>query len=211
MQSILTVTSAASSYDLTTRANVKAELNITDGASDTILDLYISGASQAAAQFCNRTFPVETVSQQFLPGPHDRFVCNGVTPLQLSRWPLITVSSVTENSVALVVDVDYLVDAKNGQLTRIDSSNGFPRVWPNLPIVVAYSAGYATIPADLEDAIIRMVTKRWSAKGRDAALISENIPGVRDARWWIATGNEAGNLSPDIADLLDQYRVPVTA
>jgi hypothetical protein len=56
-----------------------------------------------------------------------------------------------------------------------------------------------------------MVRNRFRAKGRDSYLMSENIPGVRDARWWIATGNEAGNIPPDIADLIDSYRVPVIA
>lgn len=30
-----------------------------------------------------------------------------------------------------------------------------------------------------------------------------------DSRWWIATGNEAGNVPPDVADLIDSYHVPV--
>lgn len=211
MSSILTVTSAASSYDLTTLANVKAELGITDGGSDAVLSRYISGASQAAAQFCNRVFPSETVSEQFLPRRYDRFICSGVAPLQLWRWPLITVTSVTEDDVLLVADQDFLVDAKNGQLTRVDSSSGFPRTWPNVAIVVVYSAGYASIPADLEDAIIRMVTKRWSAKGRDSTLKQQSIPGVLEQTFWIATGTEAGNMTPDVTDILDNYRVPVAA
>lgn len=207
MNSILTVTVAASSYDLTTLANVKAELNIIDGASDAVLRRYISGASQAAMQYCNRVFAVETVSEQFLPGHPGRLFRGGVKPLQLSRWPLVAVTSVTENAVPLVLTTDYLTDSANGQLTRMDSS-AYPRSWSPLPLTAVYSAGYATTPADLEDAIIRMVTKRWSAKGRDATLKQENIPGVLERQFWIATGAESGNMPPDVADLLDNYRVP---
>src|SRR6266704_583649 len=192
MYSILTVTTTATSYDLTTLANVKAELDVTNGASDTILRRYISGASQASMQYCNRIFAVETVSEQFLSGHARRLTRNGVMPLQLTRWPLITVTSVTEDGDLLVENTDYLVDKTNGQLTRLDSS-GFPRTWPTLSIIVVYSAGYSTTPADLEDAIIRMVTKRWSAKGRDATLKQESIPGVIEQQFWIATGTEAGN------------------
>jgi hypothetical protein len=103
MNSILTVTDAATSYDLTTLANVKAELGITSGDGDTILRRYISGASQAAMQYCNRVFAVETVSEQFLPGRRERMIRGIVSPLQLSRWPLTAVSSVTEDGAALTV------------------------------------------------------------------------------------------------------------
>lgn len=210
MHSILTVTVAAASYDLTTLANVKAELSASDNASDTILRRYITGASAAAAQYCNRVFAVETVSEQFLPDHAGRLFRGGVKPLQLSRWPLVAVTSATENAILLVENTDYLVDKVNGQLTRLDSS-AYQRSWSPLPLTIVYSAGYATTPPDLEDAIIRMVTKRWSAKGRDATLKQESIPGVLERQFWIATGADAGNLTPDIADILENYRVPVLA
>lgn len=210
MNSILTVTTAASSYDLTTLANVKAELNITDGASDAVLQRYISGASRAAMQYCNRVFAVEAVSEQFLAGHAGRLMRGGVNPLQLARWPLVTVASVTENAVLLVLATDYLVDPATGQLTRVDSSS-YPQRWQPLPLTVAYSAGYATIPPDLEDAVIRMVTKRWRAKGRDATLKQRSVPGVLEEAYWIATGPDAGNLTPDIEDILSNYRVPLVA
>ncbi len=210
LSSIVTVTSAAPSRDLTTLANVKAELSITNGASDDILSRYISSASLAAENYCNRVFAVETVSEQFLSnhlsrihGGHRREV------LQLARFPLVTVTSVTEDDTALTVTTDYLVNSANGQLTRVNGE--FPIGWFDIGITVVYSSGYATIPADLEDAVIRMVTQRHSAKGRDATLRQENIPGVRDATYWIATGDQAGAITPDVADILDNYRAAVVA
>lgn len=205
MQSIVTVTTAATSYDLTTLANVKAELDITDGTSDTVLRRYITSASKAAAHYCNRVFAVETVSERFLPCRWNQRTAT----LQLDRFPLITVTSVTEDGELLVVDDDYLVNSPNGQLTRVNDGN--QACWPGLAMTVVYSSGYATVPADLEDAVIRMVTKRYSAKGRDASLRQENIPGVREATYWIATGDEAGNITPDVADILEGYRVLVVA
>jgi hypothetical protein len=205
MQSIVTVTAAASSYDLTTLANVKAELDITDGASDAILRRYITSASKAASHYCNRVFAVETVSQAFLPGHRNCVYGQHYAVLQLARFPLITVTSVTEDEDLLTVTDDYLVNSANGQLTRVNS--GLPSRWLELGVTVVYSSGFATVPADLEDAVIRMVTQRYSAKGRDATLKQENIPGVREATYWIATGDEAGNITPDVADLLDRYRM----
>lgn len=213
MYSILTVTTAATSYDLTTLANVKDELSVTDGASDSILRRYVTSASAAASQYCNRVFAAETISEQFLPMPNQRatrFVSGGVPSLQLGRWPLISVTSVTEDDVLLVVDTDYTINSTNGQLLRI-GSDGLPIKWPPVEIVVVYVAGYATVPSDLEDAVIRLVTKRWSAKGRDATEKQISIPGVIEKQYWIATGNEAGNFSPDIVDVLDNYRTVVMA
>jgi hypothetical protein len=209
MHSIVTVTSAASSYDLTTLANVKAELSITDGASDTVLRRYITSASKAAAHYCNRVFAVETVSEQFLPGHRYHVWGQHHARLQLARFPLITVTSVTEDEDLLTVIPTISSIASNGQLTRMNS--GLPSRWLELGITVVYSSGYATTPADLEDAVIRMVTQRYSAKGRDASLRQENIPGVREATYWIATGEEAGNMTPDVADILDHYRAVVVA
>jgi hypothetical protein len=206
MYSILTVTSAASSYDLTTLANVKDELG-TDASSDAVLRRYITSASKAASQYCNRVFAVETVSEQFFLGPVEWKIRNNIAPLQLSRWPIITVTSVTEDDVLLVENTDYLVDSTNGQLTRINE-DGFPIAWPKVSLVIVYSAGYATTPADVEDAIIRMVTQRYVAKGRDRSVRSEEEPGVYSVSYWVATGAEAGNLTPDVADVLDNYRTP---
>lgn len=201
MSSIVTVTEAAASFDLTTLANVKAELNITTGTNDAVLRRYITGASAAAAKFCNRVFAVETVSELFLRG-HSCFARRG--PLQLARWPLITVTSVTEDDGLLAVDDDYIVSAPNGQLVRM-SGDAVSR-WSSFNVTAVYSSGFATVPADLEDAVIRMVTKRWSAKGRDATLKQREIPGVLNESYWIATGEDAGNLTPDIADILNNYR-----
>lgn len=202
MRSILTVVAAADSYDLTTLANVKAELNITDSSSDAVLRRYISGASLAAAKYCNRVFVVESLSEQFLddrqPFEHYR------GPLQLARWPITDLATVTEAGSLLDEDDDYLVDPSKGQITRI--SGNAVSSWCRFGITVAYSAGYAVIPSDLEDAVIRMVTKRWSAKARDATLKQREIPGVLSESYWIATGEDAGNLTPDIADILNNYR-----
>jgi hypothetical protein len=208
MYSIPTVTTAATSYDLTTLANVKVELNLTNGAADAILRRYISSASLAAIQYCNRVFVAETLSEQFFPNHPNRMVRGGVKPLQLARYPLISVASVTEDSALLVQDTDFVIDVPNAQLTRLDQS-GIDVFWHPLPLTVVYTAGFETIPPDVEDAVIRMVTRRFAAKGRDPNLKQLSVPGVIEQQWWIATGTETGNMSPDITDVLDNYRAIV--
>lgn len=207
---LTTVVAAAASHDLTDLATIKNELQVTDSASDTYLSRQITAASVAAASFCNRIFQVETIKDEFwaardfYPGILDR----RPEVLQLTRWPLATVTSVLEDGVALVVNTDYRTDPTIGQLIRVDAV-GYPRRWPTVAIAVQYTAGFATIPGDVVDAVIRMVKARVFARERDPMLRTESITGVRDVSYWVPTGEDAGSMSPDILDLLNGYRVPV--
>src|SRR4051812_39928519 len=117
---ISTVTTAAASYDLVTLDVVKDELGISDNSKNTTLQRYITAASAMVAQYCNRVFPVETLTDEIWAArdPWPRIINGGLPSLQLSRWPLVSVTSVTENGVALVQDTDFAVAAAAGQLIR---------------------------------------------------------------------------------------------
>jgi hypothetical protein len=205
MQIVSTVIATADNYDLTTLDVVKDELSIADGKSDATLKRYLSWASAALAKECNRVFVAETVRDQVWPA---RPLASGFKALPLSRYPVISIVSVTDGGAPLEQDVDFVVEREAGRLLRL-GSDGLLSCWSSSPKVAQFEAGFAEIPGDLQDAVTRMVRNRYRAKGRDSYLMSENIPGVRDSRWWIATGNEAGNVPPDIADLIDAYRLPV--
>lgn len=209
---ITTVVEAAKSYDLIDLQTIKDELGIAANADNAILSRYVSWASAAWSQATNRVFQAETIKDEIFAArdmyPY-QFV-GGIQLLQLSRFPLISVASVTEDDCVLAADTDYKVADDRGALIRIDGG-GYPRRWHAKKIVTEFDAGFAKIPGDIADAVTRMVKARWNSRGRDPYLMSENIPGVRDARWWIATGNEAGNMPPDVQDILDNYRVPVIA
>jgi hypothetical protein len=203
-------------YDLVGLRAIKAELEYAESDKDDLLKRWITQASAAAARFCNRVFPIETVQDQIFP-PRDYFpvpvVIGGVTPLQLSRWPVSASPTVTENGKTLVEDTDFIVKYDVGQLLRLDV-NGWPKRWPALPTVVQYPAGYQlTDPefGDVADAVVRMVKARFFAQLRDPALRSENITGAYEATYWFASGpgTAIGNLTPDVQALLEKYRVPV--
>jgi hypothetical protein len=205
---------ALSNYDLTSLDEVKDELSIPDNSRDTTLKRYISSASAAASQYCNRRFQAEQLQDEFWPEREafQYMLPGGIEELQLSRWPVIPpVISVIENGTALIENTDFRVNYDSGALIRLDSLNFYPRKWAAWPIVVQYVGGFAIIPEDVEDAVIRMVSRRYSARGRDPNLKQQNIPGVLEQSWWIASGADSGNMAPDIADVLDNYRVPLVA
>lgn len=206
MDSILTVLTTAASYDLTTLANVKAELGVTGSAQDGKLKLYIQQASGAIADYCNRVFALEAVSEQFRFGWG---LGRGVDILILRRRPVIApITSVVENEdPALTEGDDFEVDYKAGLITRI--SNGSRRCWTNTKIVVAYSAGHdllGDLPQAVERACILLV-KFYNAKGqRDPLLRSEEVIGVQRFDYQVNQVGDDGGLPPDVLSLLKPHR-----
>jgi hypothetical protein len=214
---ITTVVEAASNYDLVALADVKDDLAITGTELDSFLKRAITRASVAAANFCNRVFVAETVQDAVMPD-RDAFpyqVPGGMKKLQLSRWPVISITSVVEYTTTLVSGTDYTLDAKVGQLTRLDLSSTFPVEWSSLPVTAIYVAGYVTVPADVQDAVTRMVKSRVDGRKRDPFLKVDEVAGVGRQEFWVAApgtaaaGKDVGDMPPDIAEMLERYRVPV--
>jgi hypothetical protein len=216
---ISTVLVAAPSYDLTTLDNIKDDLAIpaTDTSSDATLGRFITEQSALVAQYCNQVFAVETVQDVIIPDrdPYPYQVAGMVAELQLSRWPVASITSVVDQVVTgvsntLVAGTDFLLDAARGWLTKIDPNTGNPTGWAPDQYTIQYQAGYATVPADLEMAVLRLVTARFKARGRDPFLRSQGEPNIGTEQYWVgAMPGQTGPFPPDIAAVLEKYRVPV--
>ena len=203
-------------YDLTDLATVKDDIGIASTTTDSYINSKITRISQAIYNHCNRVFAVETVQDQIFPAreSYPSQVPGGINRLQLSRWPIVSITSVTVQdgtspATALVAGTDYLSNAKLGQLTRLDPFTNYPTDWYPLTTTVVYSAGYTVIPGDLVDACIRLIRKDYWNRGDDPSIKRHSEGGI-DTEYWIATGTD-GNFPPDIADLLENYRIPVIA
>jgi len=221
---VSTVVMAASDYDLTTLDNIKDDLAIpsTDTSSDATLARFITEQSVLVAQYCNRVFPIETIQDVIYPyrDPYPYQVTGILSELQLSRWPIVAVTSVTDTvavntSNTLIAGTDYIVDEARGWLTKIDPNTGYTTGWSPDQYTVEYTAGYyeagsGNPPADLEMAVLRMVTARFKARGRDPFLKSQGEPGIGQEQYWIgALPGQTGPFPPDIAAVLEKYRVPL--
>jgi uncharacterized phiE125 gp8 family phage protein len=207
MRSIVTVTDAADSYDLTVLATVKSELNIpaSNQTEDANLSRWIREASQAIATECGRVFAKETISEVFRHSCADRLI--------LTRYPVASITSVTENDDAALDDALYELDVENGFLYKMTADAVPTQIsWPSSRTTVVYVAGYELLdelPADIERACINMVKMMRSASKRDPLLRSESIPGVLDQTWWVGgsgSSNVNQGLPPDVLSLIAPYR-----
>lgn len=211
MDSILTVTVDAADNDLIDLLDVKEELGITDTTSDSKLQRWISEESQRISDYCGRTFPQQTVSETFrLDTPPSRSYDRRIDTLVLTRRPVISITSITEDSDDPLTASDYEVNKDTGILYRLTASGSSDTrtLWTAYKVVVVYIAGYAvgTIPSAISAACMTLLKHRWSAQSRDPALRSIQIQGVGQKSWWVGGIGEVGDLPPEVAASLDRYR-----
>ena len=218
---VSTILTQPLNYNLVDLADVKTLLGLTGTTCDPFLNLVIPQASQAAISYCNNPFVVEGRQDLVFP-PRDerpRTLRGDLDPLQLKRWPLTAVTSVVETiagvATTLTLGTDFLADAALGQITRLEtywaSSNASPGPtrWRGSQIVVQYSAGYATIPADVFDAVFILVKAKYYAQLRDPKIRQQASPGISEATYWFAAGpGGEGDLPADAQAKLQRYRVP---
>ena len=69
-----------------------------------------------------------------------------------------------------------------------------------------------SVPNDIVEATLRLVTMYFKAKGRDPMVMQQDQPGLGLTRFWVGTTpGQTGAFPPEIDDLLSNYRVPVAA
>lgn len=138
---------------------------------------------------------------------------NGQTILVLPEAPVTAVASVTVDGTLLVHGTDYLW-SPNGMLHR--TASGFwgtwHGTWGDLPqsIVVVYTHGYATIPADLQVLCVELAARGWATTLAAGVVRQETIGSFSRT---YAAGEESSGLALTDAELglLAKYRRPVFA
>jgi hypothetical protein len=204
-----TLLTPASSHDLVTLVNLKADLAIAVTTDDTFLSRAIAKASQAAGQFCNRVFVDEKVQDVFDIG-FPRLQWAGERVLQTSRFPVSAITSITEHGTPLVRDTDYRIDPATGCMLRLNAA-GQVISWGSTPVTAIYNGGFATIPLDLQDAVTTIVKSLRFNRTRDPALRSENILSGLYAYTLFDQTQVPSGTAEQVASTLEAYRVPVMA
>lgn len=166
--------SGPSPIDLTTLAEVKAYLNVTGTTADVLLQSLITAVSQAMMNYCNRTFQLQSYTET-----RD---ATGNTQWVMLNYPIVSVTSVSVNGNTIPPSTGFNGGGYGGR------SGYYNGVWSVMidgycvprgrrNVMIAYTAGYATIPADLDQACIETVALKYKQKDRIGISGSEGIDG----------------------------------
>jgi hypothetical protein len=147
--------------DLISTATYKTMTGITSTNQDTRIAPLITSVSQLVKTYCNNTF-VDFVSsaktETFNVDYNEHFV-------QLTETPLIAINSVSEREkptdtyTNLTNNTDYYADSVTDTIFRVDSGGNEKQFKSGKGAVkVVYTAGYSTLPQDLELAVMDLVT-----------------------------------------------------
>jgi len=208
ISSLLTVLVPAASYDLVDLETVKEEFNITGAGEDSRLARWISVESTNIANYCNRVFPVEKVSEVFyVRHPYD-LTLPEPTPLQLTRFPVQSIVSVTEDTDVTALPTDqYEVDKESGLLYRMRYGDGSRSNWWVAKVTVVYYGGFDVIPADVMEQALIMLGIRRTSRGRDLSLRSFTIEGVGSETYGTQATEYVDGLPLEVAGALSDYRI----
>lgn len=200
MSPILTVVDPASDPKLLSAEEMRAAVGVRDSSKDAelaTLNARLSAAIARACRVAQAGTAVPTLRRETLEETY-RFK-SSQDKLVLSRFPVESILSVTENDVSLDPDYDLEIDASTGFVYRLNNDH---RVcWPCGKVVLRYKAGWGDVPDDLKLAASKFALILYSESTRDPALKSIQIEGVSRREYWV--GPQSDPLIPaEIMDLL---------
>lgn len=207
---ITRVVTPAETLALVTLDDAKTALGIPldDTTHDAALAQSIDAVSRAVNNYCDRVFAVQGYRDQL------RDACGWLgEPVITRQYPIVVNSEgvplveITENGG--VLDPTYLeVYPETGAIYRLDGSGG-QYAWGVSLLVIDYTAGFTTIPSDVQGAALEWLTVRWGSAGRDPSLRSETIPDLITQVYNTSgdTSGSAGSIPAGTRDLLEPYRI----
>lgn len=152
--------------DLTTLVDVKAWMGITVTDHDAVLTRLISAASNYIQSWLNRDLLAADYTE--------RFNGTGTASLMLTNYPVLSVTSVKINGLTIPAGSDsadgYFFDSDGLYLRGYRFERGVSNV------LVSYRGGFETIPAELAQATIELVSLRHKERDR-IGIVSKGLAG----------------------------------
>lgn len=185
----------AAANDLTTRAALKAYLGtIQTTDADPVLDRLVTAASTAIQRYCNRDIKsapyMETRSG------------NGGQMLVLRRYPVTAIASLVVDDLPIPKQTKAREPGWVLEPARTLHLYGYTFTRGPANVVVSYTAGYATVPADIEQAALELAALMWKQRSR-----------IGDQSKTVSTpmGNETvayymQSMTPATKAILDQFK-----
>ena len=168
----------------TTIERVKLELGLDLAAStdDVFLNHHIQSSTRLFETLTGRRFDLNTYTHR-VEQPL------GFRRLQLPASPIVAITTLSYKG-NLLDPADYLIeDAEAGFVVRTDGQSwqpttaasnnvsGLPSQQPIGDYVVSYQAGYATVPEDVQNAVLQQVVLQWHKKGYNPNVKSISVLG----------------------------------
>src|SRR5580765_605612 len=205
---ITLVVTPAESMALVSVDDAKVALGIEAGdtSQDDALAVQINAVSMAINNYCDRIFAVQTYRDQL------RDACGSYgEPLVTRQYPIVVadeVSLLVSEGGSPLDPALIEVFAETGQIFLLDAT-ALPIAWGAALVAVDYTAGFVTIPADVQAACLEWLTLRWHAVGRDPALRSETIPDLITQVYAgdAGAGTSGGAIPNGARDMLGPYKI----
>jgi hypothetical protein len=144
--------------DLTTLANAKQWLGVTSSSDDAMLSRLVSAASDYIQTWLGRTIASATYTETRDGTGGDR--------LMFSNYPVTAVTSLSVDGISIPLAANSQQPGYLWNATSIRTINGYSFTRGVQNVTVAYTAGYAATPNEIEQAAIELVSLRYKDKDR---------------------------------------------
>lgn len=172
---------------LTTVANVKAYLGVAGSADDALIENLIDRVTNFIQKYCNRKF-TKSNYDEYYDG-------SGAGYLFLPNYPIVSVSLLEIDGI-IKTSTDYAIYVDAGMI-RLKNGKFSEGV---LNVHVLYTAGYSTIPKDLEQACTELVAMKYYSRGTEKFGVTARNFGEG------GTISYERTLPAEIADVLDLFK-----
>jgi len=144
--------------DLTTLQSAKDWLGITSNTDDALLSALVTSASNYIQSWLDRTFAI-TAYNELRDG-------TGTRGIMTSEYPIASVSMVKIDGVVIPAATAYGTPGYRVDDRRITLQGGYCFRRDIANVELAYTAGYASVPAEISQACIDMISVRYKERDR---------------------------------------------
>lgn len=194
------------SYALTTLADVKESLGITDGSKDNLIIRKINQATEMIEGYCgfdqDHHFAQTTYTDEIFDPTYSNQIVLRARPVTSVTALSARDTNTNESDFTTVDTEDYFINSGAGTLNLLFSTMGG---WGRYR--VSYVAGFSTIPADLAEACVVLAGYLVENASSSGAAVKRKTEGQRGIEYFEA-GQNVDSIFDQLGldDMLSRYR-----
>jgi uncharacterized phiE125 gp8 family phage protein len=174
---------------LATIDDLKAYLSISGATDDPVIESAIKSASVLISSIINRDIETQQYTATYDGSGNVRQV--------LSFFPVTAISSLTVNGVAKAAATSFGSSGyRFDDYSVILNNEVFPKGIQNVTVV--YTAGYASVPADLKQACVDLAAEVYRRRNR----VGETSKAIAGG----TTSYSVADIPPHVRTVINQYR-----